>query len=311
VVRAARLIEHDESLKIEELELSPPGPDEVRVDLAFGGVNPVDRYTARGEVAPDGPLPRTLGGEASGTVEGRPVVVSGGGLGGTRDGVWATEAVVARSCVMPLPPGIDLRQAAATPFAGVTAWNVVQLAAVTSDDRVLVLGAGGGVGLAVVSLVGSLGASVWGQTGNEGKAEAIREHGAEEVAVSGASGLAEAVRDLRPTVVIDSLGSGFTQAALASLVPGGRLVIFGTSAGAQGDVDLRSIYRKGLRILGYAGLRLSDDERRDGLLDALGAVSDGRMHIAIGRILPLDQVNEAFDLLTDRAVTGKVLLDLS
>src|ERR1700716_3493225 len=79
-VRAARLREHGKPLAVETVELPTPGPDEVRVEMEFAGVNPVDRYMAEGRVAPDGPLPRTLGSEGAGTAAGRPVLVAGGGL---------------------------------------------------------------------------------------------------------------------------------------------------------------------------------------------------------------------------------------
>jgi NADPH2:quinone reductase len=310
MTRAARLIEHGQPLEVTDVELPEPGPDEVRVELQFGGVNPVDRYIAEGRVAPDGPLPRTLGGEASGTFAGAPVLVTGEGLGAVRDGVWAEAAVVPRAAVFEAPPGVDLRALAAMGVAGLTAWNVVRLADIGPDDRVLVLGASGGVGLPVVGMAASAGAVVWGQTGTQSKAAAIRSQGAVEVVVADASALAEALVDLRPTVVIDALGDGYTTASLDALDAHGRSVIFGTSAGPEAAVHLQGIYRKGLRVLGYAGLLLTREQRREGLEAALAALADGRLQIPIGRVVPLEQVNEALHLLADRAVTGKVLLAL-
>lgn len=311
VVRAARLKSHHEPLQLEDVELPDPGPDEVLVSLAFAGVNPVDGYIAQGRVATDGPLPRTLGGEGSGTAEGRRVLVHGGGLGASRDGLWAGKAVVPRSAVVELPEGVGLEDAAATGVAGLTAWNVLQLAQVEKGDRVLVLGASGGVGLTVVSLAASLGADVWGQTTSVGKVEAIREQGAQQVVVTDAAGLTKAVERLRPTVVVDPLGADFTQAGLAALSPAGRLVILGTSAGPEGRVQLQNLYRNGLSVLGYAGLRLTDAERTKGLESVLGAVRDGRIRIRIDRTLPLEHVNDALRLISERKLTGKVLLDLS
>src|SRR5438552_10418873 len=152
VVRAGRLHKHGEPLTIETVELPQPREGEVLVDLAFAGVNPIDRYTAEGSVAPDGPLPRTLGFEAAGVLDGRPVVVHGEGLGTARDGLWAQAAVVPRDAVSAVPEGADLREAAAMGVVGVTAWNVVHdVGHVGRDDRVLVLGASGGVGCAIVS----------------------------------------------------------------------------------------------------------------------------------------------------------------
>ncbi len=310
MVRAARLHDHDSPLRVEDVLLPAPATGEVRVELAFAGVNPVDTYVARGLVAADGPLPRILGGEASGRVGGRPVLVSGAGLGSARDGVWAGAANVPESAVVPLPDGVGLPEAAAMGVAGLTAWDTLHLAGVRSGDRVLVLGAGGGVGLTTVSLAAAMGATVWGQTGSPDKAEAIRRQGAHEVVVTDAAGLAEALGTVAPTVVVDGLGGPFTPAALSVTAPHGRLVLFGTSAGSTSTMELQTVYRKGLRILGYGGLMLSDAERRAGLVEALAAVAEGRMRIPIDRTVPLEQVDDAFRLLTDRAITGKIILDL-
>ncbi|MGA2014839.1 MAG: hypothetical protein ABSH51_30525 [Solirubrobacteraceae bacterium] len=70
-IAAARLRRHGEPLVVEQVELPEPGEGEVRVALQYAGVNPIDRYIAEGRVAPDGPLPRTLGGEAAGSLDGR------------------------------------------------------------------------------------------------------------------------------------------------------------------------------------------------------------------------------------------------
>jgi NADPH2:quinone reductase len=310
MVKAARLHDHSSPLRVEEVRLAAPAHGEVRVELAFAGVNPVDSYVARGRVAADGPLPRTLGGEASGRVHGTSVLVTGGGLGSTRDGVWAGAAIVPQSAVVRLPDGVGLREAAAMGVAGLTAWDTLHLAEVQAGDRVLVLGAGGGVGLTAVSLAASMGATVWGQTGNRGKEEAIRRQGAHVVVVTDASGLARALLEFSPTVVIDGLGGGFTSAAVSVMAPHGRLVLFGTSAGASSTMELQTVYRTGLRILGYGGLMLTDAQRRAALSEALTALADGRMRVPIDRTVPLEQVNDAFDLLADRAVTGKIVLDL-
>jgi NADPH2:quinone reductase len=311
MVRAVRLHGHDTPLQVEDVGLPAPDEGEVRVDLAFAGVNPVDSYVAQGRVAADGPLPRTVGGEASGHLAGRPVLVSGAGLGSTRDGVWAGAANVPASAVVPLPEGIELREAAALGVAGLTAWHTLHLAAVEPGDRVLVLGASGGVGLTTVSLAVAMGATVWGQTGSGDKADAIRRQGAHGVVVTDASGLAEALVHFEPTVVVDGLGAGFTSAAVSAMAPHGRLVLFGTSAGSTSTMELRPLYRKGLTIFGYGGLILSDAERRSGLIEAMAALAEGRMRIPIDRTLPLEQVNDALRLLADRAVTGKIVLDLA
>jgi NADPH2:quinone reductase len=328
-VRAARLLEHGKPLHVKEVELREPGPDEVLVELRYGGVNPIDRYIARGWVAGDRMLPRTLGAEASGTLDGRPVLVAGEGLGALRDGVWAEAAVVPRAAVIDVPVGLDgadrvegsgvlegnddaeLQRVAVMGIAGLTAWEVVhELARVTAEDRVLVLGASGGVGTMIVSLASSIGATVWGQAGSPEKSDVIEQMGAARAVVAGPGELARIVSELEPTVVLDPLGGGFVAASIEALAIHGRIVSFGTSAGAEVRFDLRALYRKGLSLLGYAGGQLGREGRRAGVERALGALRDGSLRVHIDDALPLDDVNEAFERMVDRKVRGKLILDL-
>jgi NADPH2:quinone reductase len=311
-VRAARLVQHGQPLRIELVQLPEPGDDEVLVTLQFGGVNPVDRYVAEGRVAPDGPLPRTLGGEAAGTASGRPVLVAGEGLGAVRDGVWAQAAVVPNGAVVELPAGVEPREAAAMGIAGLTAYNVVrELAQVTADDRVLVLGASGGVGTMIVSLAAASGATVWGQIGSPAKADVVERQGAERALVAGPDELAAALDDFEPTVVFDPLAGDFLGPVLDSLAVHGRLVSFGTSAGPEVKFNMQTLYRKGLSLLGYAGMQLGREQRRRGLEAALAALSEGQLRIVIDEVLALERVTEAFERIERRQVRGKLLLALA
>lgn len=311
-VRAARLHEHGKPLVVEPVELPAPRQDEVLVELEFGGVNPVDMYVAQGRVAPDGPLPRTLGGEATGAVDGRGVLIAGERLGSARDGVWAEAAVVPDAAVIELPDGVDPRAAAAMGIAGLTAWNVVHdLGEVTAEDRVLVLGASGGVGTMIVSLAAAVGAQVRGQTGSPDKAPLIEELGAERAIVAGAEELSGALDGFEPTVAFDPLGAGFVQPVLDALAGGGRIVSFGTSAGPDVHMNMQVLYRKGIKLLGYAGMLVGRERRREGLTAALEALRKGDLKVVVDDVLALEAVNEAFERIAGRRVRGKLLLDLS
>lgn len=312
-VRAARLVEHGRPLEVATVPCSAPGADDVVVEMAYAGVNPVDRYVTLGRVAPDGPLPRTAGVEGVGRVDGRWVAMHGHGLGTARDGLWAEAAVVPRAALVDVPEGVDPVAAASVGVAGVTAWRTVtEVARVTPGDRVLVLGASGGVGSMVVSLVRSLGAEVWGQTGRPAKVPAVEGGGATRaVVVDRADDLAREVAELRPTVVFDPLGGGFTGAAVDALEPRGRLVLFGTSADARGAVPLQVLYRKGLSVLGYGGLSEPQDALRRGMVGALDALRDGRLAVTTGSVLPLEAAQEALDRLAARSATGKLVLSLA
>ncbi len=311
-VRAARLTELGQPLQIQDVQLPEPGEDEVRVDLHYGGVNPIDRYNAEGQVNPDAIRPRTLGGEASGEVDGRLVLVAGEGLGFVRDGVWAQAAVVPRAAVAEVPDGVASEHAAAMGIAGLTALNCVRtLAQVTAEDRVVVLGASGGVGSMIVSLARSAGATVWGQTGSEAKAPAITAEGAHHVLVGGPEEIATGLADYAPTVAFDVLGDGYVAAVIEAMAPRGRIVSLGVSAGADVTFNMRVLYRKMLSLLGYGGTSLTREERRPGLQAALEAVRAGELTVRIDSVLPLEDVDDAFQRLAERRVQGKLLLDLS
>ena len=312
--RAARLHAHGEPLVVEEVDVPPAGDDEVVVEMAFAAVNPVDRYTAEGRVAPDGPLPRTIGMEGAGrrADDGRPVIVQGSGLGTARDGAWSSRVVAPSSAVTDVPAGVDLAQAAAMGVAGVTAWRTAtEQAKVTADDRVLVLGASGGVGSMLVSLCHSLGARVWGQSGNPDKAAFITGQGAEQVVTAGAAELVAAVEALAPTVVFDALGDGVSGAAIEALAPYGRYVSFGVSAGPMAEINMQMLYRKALTVYGYGGLIESAERMAAGKAAALAALAGGRLKVVVADVLPLGRVNDAFTALVDRAVSGKIVLDVT
>ena len=311
--RAARLQAHGKPLVVEEVDVPAGGGDEVVVEMAFAGVNPVDRYAAEGRVAPDGPVPRTLGMEGAGrrADDGRPVLLQGEGLGTKRDGTWSEQVVAPAGTLTDIPDGVDLADAAAMGVAGVTAWRTAtEQARVAADDRVLVLGASGGVGSILVSLCHSLGARVWGQTGNPDKAGFITGLGAEEVVTADAAGLVAALEPFQPTVVFDALGDGVSGASIEALAPFGRFVSFGVSAGPMAEINMQQLYRKGLTVYGYGGLVEPAEAMAAGKAAALAGLAEGKLKVVIAERLPLGRVNDAFAALVDRAVTGKIVLDL-
>jgi NADPH2:quinone reductase len=309
--RAARLAAPGRPLQVEQVDLDAPGTGEVVIEMRFAAVNPLDGYVAEGRAGDPDKLPRTLGVEGAGYVDGRPVFVRGGGLGLSRDGVWSRWAVVPADTVVAVPAGVELRQAAAVGVVGTTAWRVVhEYAQVRADDRVLVLGAGGGVGSLLVPLARNTGATVWGQVGDPGKQGFVRARGAAAVVLADAAGLTATVAELAPTVVLDGLGDGFFAAAIEALAPGGRLVSFGTSAGPEVTFNAQRLYRKGLTLRGYNSLGISAGPVAAAGAALLAEMAAGRVDIPIDDVVPLAEVNAALARLRDRAVTGKIVLDM-
>ena len=289
-MRAARLHSIGGTLQLDELPDPQPGPGEKLVDIAYSSVNPLDVWITQGSVgAAAANLPWTPGTEASGHVDGRPVLVRGGGLGVVRQGTYCDTMAVPEDWLLPVSDELDLAQ-------------------VGPLDRILILGASGGVGAVATQLAKAVGATVWGQTGSAGKVDGIKANGADNVIVAGADGLEAAVQDFEPTVVLDSLGGPYTDAAVASISNKGRLVVFGTSNDQQVSINLRRLYRKGVSLLGYSGLTDTPEDQRGAITMLLEMMAAGSLHIPIGDVLPLADAAEAHARILERRVEGKLLL---
>jgi NADPH:quinone reductase len=310
-MRAARLHSIGGPLQLDELADPVAGAGEQLVDIAYASVNPLDVWITQGSVgAAAANLPWTPGTEATGHVDGRPVLVRGGGLGVIRPGLYCSQIAVPDDWLLPLGEDIDLGQAAAIPVAGITAWQALHgRAKIDADDRVLVLGASGGVGAVAVQLAKAAGATVWGQSSSPAKVDGIVANGADNVVVTGADGLEAATEAYQPTVILDSLGGPFTDAAVAAIAIQGRLVVYGTSNNEQVSINLRRLYRKSVDLLGYGGMVVTPEEERLALETLMAMLVAGTLHIPIGDVLPLAGAAEAHARILGSNVEGKILLD--
>jgi NADPH2:quinone reductase len=309
-MKAVRVHRFGEPLQVDDVPEPQPGRAEVVVQLEYVGVNPLDIWVTRGTVAgARQPLPFIPGVEAVGSVDGRRFIVRLPGAGSARDGYYRERLAAPSSDLLPLPEGVDPAQAAAMPVAGATAWRLVNdVTPVGSEDRVVVLGASGGVGSLAVQLAKARGAVVWGQTGSEQKAAGIRSQGADRAVVAGAEDLAGQLAELQPTVVLDPLGGQFTRAAVEALAPGGRLGLFGTSASPEGTLDLRGLYRKEAQILSYSGTIEPPERVGEATQAALRELAAGQIRMPIDEVLPLERAAEAHRRILERRVQGKLLL---
>jgi NADPH2:quinone reductase len=306
-MRAARVHRFGDPLQIDELADPEAGPGEVLVDVEFAGVNPIDVWVTKGTVANGGQsLPFVPGLEAVAMLDDRWYVVYGFGYGTTRDGLYRERAAVSEGALFALPEGVDPAQAAAMPVAGRTAWWLVNdVAPVKAGDRVIVLGASGGVGSLVVQLAKARSAVVWGQTTNHEKAESITAAGADRVVVANADDLATQLVELTPTIAFDALGGNFTRALVEAMDLGGRIGLYGTSSNPEATLDLLTLYRKGVSLLPGS---VPPDRTRAAIEAALAELAAGRLWVRVDEIFPLDRAAEAHRRILDKAVRGKLLL---
>jgi NADPH2:quinone reductase len=312
MMKAAQVEDFGEPLRVTDAPDPTAGPGELTVDLTYAGVNPLDLRLCAGG-AGRVPLPFVPGCDGAGHVDGVPVVVYGSGIGIQRHGTYATRVTAPPESVVQVPDGLDQEQAAALGMAGVTAWGVVhQSGQMTPDDRVLVLGASGGVGTLVVQLAREVGSQVWAQVADPADAGTVQDLRPEQVAVVAEPGdLRAAVGALKPTVVVDALAGGFTGAALQLMPPRGRIVVYGASAGPRAELDLGALYRKAVTVRGHAALLMPADEASRALGACLEFAANGRLRAHVDSVHPLEEVNEAHRRITARRATGKILLRLA
>lgn len=286
------------------------GADGESVEMRFVGLNPLDARILRGGMDRGIAVPHIPGIEGSGYWDGNQVIVWGSGVGTSRHGTMRRRAIVPRAAIHPMPDWLDLRVAAVLGGVGITAWCLVHRQAVIGEnDVVLVLGAAGGVGSLAIQLARACGAQVWGQTGYADKAPMIASLGATPLVAPSPAALADQ-REVRPTVVLDGLGGGFTGAVLRVLAPGGRIHVFGASAGAEATLDVLRLYRTYAMVRGYASMREGPEQIRSALAGLVKALELGSLVVPIDRVLPLEQIEAALEALEGRQVRGKLVLEV-
>jgi len=312
-VKALRVHRFGDELRFDDVSEPRAGGDDLVVDVRYASVNPLDIWVTQGTVGGGGQaLPFIPGTEGVGSVDGRLVLVHGGGLGVRRGGLYAQRVAVPADAIIDLPAGVDPVQAATLPVVGRTAWRLIHdVGRVESGQTVVVLGASGGVGSLVIQLAKHVGAHVVAQTTSPAKVDWIREQGADEVIVGAAAEIASRLREVAPRVVLDPLGGDFTTVGLLALVPHGRHVVFGTSASPTGTIDLRELYRKGATLTSFAGVAEPQAEAHAGIRSVLAELVAGRLRVPIDATLPLERGAEAHRRILERRVRGKLVLEVA
>jgi len=308
-MRAIRIASYGSSLELVDVPDPVATDGQEVVDVIYAGVNPLDIWVSGGNFAGVTPLPHTPGVEGvARRADGSHVIVNGVGVANA--GTYAEKVVVPTDSLVTVPPDVDLQQAAAISVAGVTAWMCVHaLGDVRADDVVLVLGASGGVGGLAVQMARNAGATVIGQTSSPAKIASITALGATAVVAREPADLHAALGGQAPTVVVEGLGGGFTGACVDASAAAARIVNFGTSADTAVSFDMRTFYRKSLRLLGYSGLLLTPNVRAEAYESLFTEIADGRLRVPIDAVLPLRAAGEAHRRILQREVEGKLLLD--
>lgn len=297
-----------------------PGEGQLRVRLHAAALNFADLLMAQGRYQETPPFPFVAGLEGAGVVEavGAGVKI----LPGTRVAVFAQGTLadrgvfVADSCT-PIPDRMSWRDAAGFQIAyGTSHLALTGPARLAAGDTLVVLGAGGGVGLTAVEIGAALGARVIAVARGADKLAAARAAGAAETVDNADSDdLRGALRALGGAdVVYDAVGDAPGVAAFGALKPGGRYLLIGFAAGRPPALPLNHALVKNISIHGFywGGYRQLDPAALQGSMAALLRMYDeGRLHPAAATVLPLDRAPEAYDLLRSRKAVGKIVLTMT
>ncbi len=310
-----------EVLQWEESALPSPGAGEALVRHTAVGVNFIDTYQRSGLYALSS-LPSGLGSEAAGIVEavgdGVKEVVPGDRVAyaGGPPGSYAERRVMPAARLVPLPPAIDDRTAAAGLLKGMTVEYLVRrVHPVRAGETVLFHAAAGGVGLIACQWLKSLGATVIGTVSTDAKAELVRSHGCDHPVVTSREDFVARVRELTMgrgvPVVYDSVGRDTFMRSLDCLAPRGMMVSFGNASGPPPAIDPLLLGGKGSLFLTRPSL-LAYTATRGELLESAGALfallERGVVRIESHHAWPLAAAAEAHRALEGRRTTGSVLL---
>jgi alcohol dehydrogenase len=309
-----------------------PARGEVLVRVAATAVNFHDIFTRRGMPGVRIKLPVIVGSDIAGTVESLgqdvearwlgkrvlldPVLRGGdrfGMLGETLDGGRAEFVVADSAMLVEIPEGVSFEQAAALPLAYGTAYRMmITRGGVKAGERVMVLGASGGVGVACVQLARMVGAEVLAFAGSDGKLRRLSDIGATHVANYAEKPFFDTVKEIygKPRitggggvdVAVNFTGGDTLPATQKCVKTNGRILCCGATAGFNLSLDARYWWTFEQTLIGSDGW-LHEDLRL--LLDL---VAGARLAPVIDRVLPLEETAEAERMLENREVVGKVLL---
>ncbi|MFP1752281.1 zinc-binding alcohol dehydrogenase family protein [Lonsdalea quercina] len=332
-MKALVLAQHGDLDRLQIVDTHPrptPQPGHVVLRVGASSFNYHDVFTVQGMPGISIPLPVVPGLDLAGTisdigddVEGwrvgdrvlvNPLKPNVGLMGEMINGGMAEYALADAAQLIALPDRVSFAQAAALPVAYGTAHRMlITHRTVKAGDRVLILGASGGVGSACVVLAKQLGAEVIACAGSDEKGEALRALGADHVVNYRETdfsrwAIATYGKPQRRTyeggvdVVINFTGGETWRPSLRCLKRGGLLLVCGATAGYDPQEDLRYVWSFELNIKG------SNSFYKEDLVALIDKVARGDIDPLIDRIVPLEQAAEGLRLIRDREVLGKVIV---
>jgi NADPH2:quinone reductase len=301
-LRAAVITAVDGPFELVELP-DPVANGKVLVRVRAAGINFADVLVRRGRYPQMPDFPAVLGTEIAGELEdGTRVMALTSGSGG-----YAELAAVDRAQIVPLPDNATFAEGASFLITFLSAYiPLTRQVRVRGGSTVLVYAAAGGVGTATIQVARALGARVIAAVGSAEKVAVCRELGAAEAYVYD-----ELPEDLQVDVVVDPVGGELFAGSFARVKPLGAVVAIGSAAGAWTPVDPARLVGRNVGLYGFflgRLLRFEPEVVGTAVGELLGLWQTGAFTPLVGAELPLDQVEQAHELVESRKSVGKVVL---
>lgn len=316
-----KTLEGPDALVVDEIEAPAAGPGQVVVSVRAVALNFFDTLITVGKYQTKPVLPFSPGGEIAGVVEsvGPGVmewragdrVMAYLGYGGAREKV-----LVDAGALVAIPDGVsDVIASSVAITYGTAIHGLRDRALLRAGETVAVIGASGGAGLAAVEVAHAMGARVIAVASSEEKRAICRAHGADETLSTKEDDLKDGLRALSEgkgvDVVYDCVGGGLAEPAFRALAWKGRYLVVGFASGEIPRLPLNLFLLKGASALGVfwgEAVKRDPDGHRANLRYALEAVAAGTLRPHIHTTLPLTRIREGLELLSQRQVSGKVIL---
>jgi NADPH2:quinone reductase len=313
-MRAVRVVEESGPVAVELAEVpSPEG--ELVVQVRAAGVSFPDLLMTRGEYQVRQRLPFTLGWEAAGDVIKAPPgsqFSAGDRVMTLSFGAHAEQVTAVEETTFALPDALSYLQGAALPLNYLTALAAVQRrGALQPGETVLVHGAAGGVGSAVVQVAKALGARVIGCVSTDEKAKVATALGADAVVVGDKW---RTQLDVPVQMIVDPVGGDQRfRDSLRALAPEGRIVVVGFAAGEIPTVAVNRLLLRNVDVRGcsFSVLAIDPSVRDSAVAQLHDLASSGAINPLIGAVYPLADVHRALGDLAERRATGKVIVELN
>lgn len=314
-----------EVLRIEQVEVPPPGKDEVRIRVHALGLNRAEAMFRGGQYLYTPRLPSRLGYEAAGTVEAIGAGVTGVKLGEAVStvpafslndyGVYGDVATVPAAAVAKHPASLSWVEAAAVWMQYATAYGaLIDIAALEAGDTLLIPAASSSVGIAAIQIASMVGATPVALTRGGRKREALLDVGAAEVIATEEQDLVAEVRRITggkgARVVFDPVGGPTVAKLTAAMARRGILFQYGMLSTEPTPLPLADVLGKSLTIRGYVLFEITNDPRRlerakQFIIDGLAA---GKLKPVIAKTFPLDQIVAAHRYLESNQQIGKIVV---